>query len=130
KPVGGPSDMLFATTGQPMTTPSEGTAPPTSPGLIARVRIYTLHVESSEVRGLLKGKLTVTADAESVVIVGTVEAERGLLELFGRRYEVERAAVRFDGSTDPVVDVRITHDFPEVTTVTHVRGRLSDPELE
>lgn len=130
KPVGAPSDMVFATTGKPLTTPAEDKATPTAPGLIARVRIYTLFIESPEVRGLVKGKLTVSADAESVGIVGTVEAERGLLELFGRRYEVERASVRFDGSTDPIVDVRITHDFPEVTTVTQVRGRLSEPELQ
>src|SRR5262249_22478308 len=38
--------------------------------------------------------------------------------------------VNFDGTIDPQLDVRITHDFPDVTTITVVRGRLSDPQLE
>jgi len=38
----------------------------------------------------------------------------------GRRYYLERAGVHFDGSIDPLLDVRITHDFPEVTTATGV----------
>ncbi|HEY5924329.1 MAG TPA: translocation/assembly module TamB domain-containing protein, partial [Kofleriaceae bacterium] len=37
--------------------------------------------------------------------------------------------LHFDGSIDPVLDVRITHDFPEVTTITEVRGRMSKPQL-
>ena len=42
---------------------------------------------------------------------------------------VERAALHFDGSVDPMLDVRITHDFPEITTITEVHGRMSKPEL-
>jgi translocation and assembly module TamB len=38
--------------------------------------------------------------------------------------------VRFDGSTDPMLDVEITNTFPEVVAITRVRGRASDPELE
>jgi autotransporter translocation and assembly factor TamB len=60
---------------------------------------------------------------------GGVSADRGDLDLFGRRYEVSRAAVHFDGSLDPLLDVRITHQFPDVTTVTEVHGRVSKPEL-
>jgi autotransporter translocation and assembly factor TamB len=29
-----------------------------------------------------------------------------------------------------VLDVRILHDFPDVTTITEVRGRMSKPELQ
>jgi autotransporter translocation and assembly factor TamB len=42
---------------------------------------------------------------------------------------VDKAAVHFDGSTDPLLDLRITHDFSDVSTITMVRGRLSKPEL-
>jgi autotransporter translocation and assembly factor TamB len=63
-------------------------------------------------------------------MTGGIDAERGDLDLFGRRYAIERAGVHFDGSLDPLLDIRITHDFPDVTTVTEVRGRLSKPELE
>ena len=55
-----------------------------------------------EARGLLAGNLnvTVTEDAE-VGIVGRVSMSRGVIDLFSRRYQVDKAFVLFDGSTDP-----------------------------
>jgi translocation and assembly module TamB len=130
KPVGAPSDMVFAT-GERMTRRPllEKGEPPDVPTLIATITIYSTYVESAELRGIIKGKLTVSADADKIGIVGRITADRGDLDLFGRRYHLERAAVRFDGSTDPLLDLQISHDFPDVTTVTQVRGRLSKPEL-
>jgi autotransporter translocation and assembly factor TamB len=97
--------------------------------IIANIHIKPTYIESEELRGFIRGDLTATADYETVGLVGTIEAERGNLDLFGHRYQVERAAVRFDGSLDPILDVKIAHDFAEVTTITQVRGRLSNPEL-
>ncbi|MDB4961372.1 MAG: hypothetical protein JWP01_1371 [Myxococcales bacterium] len=131
KPVGAPSDMVFMTgkrvTKRPMKM-EEGETPK-KPTFIANITLYSTYLESAEVRGLLKGKMTVSVDAENVGIVGHIAADRADLDLFGRRYQVETAAVRFDGTTDPLLDLRITHDFPDVTTITQVRGRLSKPEL-
>ncbi|MEJ7597715.1 MAG: translocation/assembly module TamB domain-containing protein [Kofleriaceae bacterium] len=93
------------------------------------IKIGPTHVISKEMRGLIKGKLKITTDADAVGIVGTIDADRGDLDLFGRRYQVERALVTFDGTPDPLLDIRITHDFPEVTTITQVRGRVSKPQL-
>ncbi|MBA3817841.1 MAG: translocation/assembly module TamB domain-containing protein [Deltaproteobacteria bacterium] len=128
KPAGAPPDMRF-TDGTRMTGRPREAAPPARPTVVMNVRLHSTYVESDEFRGLIKGQLKITSDAESVGIVGKIEADRGDLDLFGRRYQLERAVVRFDGSTDPLLDVRITHDFPEVTTTTQVRGRASKPEL-
>ncbi len=128
KPVGAPTDMVFLT-GERVTTRTMKKELPKRPGLVVNVTLYSTYVESTELRGIIKGRVAISVDTESVGIVGTIEADRGDLDLFGRRYQVERAAVRFDGSTDPLLDMRISHDFPEVTTVTQVRGRLSKPEL-
>jgi hypothetical protein len=49
--------------------------------------------------------------------------------LFDRRYRLDRAVVRFDGGVDPMVDVQIRHEFPELTLYAEVRGRLSAPRL-
>jgi autotransporter translocation and assembly factor TamB len=131
KPVGAPPDMVFMTgdrvTRRPMKM--EQGKVPKRPTFIANITLYSTYIESAEVRGLLKGKMTVSLDADNVGIVGQIAADRADLDLFGRRYQVETAAVRFDGTTDPLLDLRITHDFPDVTTVTQVRGRLSKPEL-
>jgi autotransporter translocation and assembly factor TamB len=62
-------------------------------------------------------------------MIGNLALSRGVLELFGRRYSVDKAQLHFDGSLDPRLDVRITRDFPEVTTITEVRGRMSKPQL-
>jgi uncharacterized protein involved in outer membrane biogenesis len=128
KPVGAPSDMIYASgdkiTRRPMTK-----SPPKKAIIVANITLAPTYVESTEVRGVIHGKITLSADAESVGINGTIEADRGDLDLFGRRYQVERAAVVFDGTTDPRLDLRIIHDFPDVTTRTRVRGRLSKPEL-
>jgi len=103
---------------------------PTDPVAVADVTIKNVFVESEEVRGLLHGKLTLTlADNNEVGVVGHVSLSRGVLDLFNRRYQVDKAVLHFDGSPDPRLEVRITHDFPEVTTITEVRGRMSKPQL-
>jgi len=128
-PVGAPHDMVFAT-GERITERPRKRRPPSSPVIVADVTLRATYVESPEFRGIVKGKLTLSADRDEVGIVGEINADRGDVDLFGQRYLVERAGVTFDGSTDPLLDLQITHDFPEVTTITQVRGRLSDPELE
>lgn len=127
-PAGAPPDMVFVT-GERLTGRPLEKAPPQEPVIVANVTIAPMRVESEELRGVIKGKLEITADADAIGIVGTIEADRGDLDLFGRRYRVERAAVRFDGGIDPILDLSLVHDFPEVTTRTEVRGRLSKPRI-
>lgn len=101
-----------------------------NPALVAYIQLRNVFVESEEVRGLVGGRLTVALDSDKdISVVGNVALSRAVLDLFSRRYTVDKAALHFDGSTDPVLDIRITHDFPEITTITEVRGRMSDPEL-
>jgi translocation and assembly module TamB len=112
----------------------EGSPPrrkmPTDPALIAYIQLRNVFVESEEVRGLLGGRLTVSvANNQEVGVIGNIALSRGVLDLFSRRYQVDKAMLHFDGSVDPVLDVRITHDFPEVTTITEVRGRVTKPQL-
>jgi translocation and assembly module TamB len=123
KPVGAPPDLVFATAEE------DGDDLPDRPVVVATIRIAPTYVESEEARAVVRGELRVTLDGDDVAVVGAIEADRGSLDLFGRRYDVERASVRFDGSTDPVLDVRISRDIRDVTTYTEIRGRLSDPEL-
>jgi len=128
KPTGAPTDMTFAN-GKKVTRRPMDKEVPTNPIFLVQIALHSTRIESEEFRGLVKGKLEMRADGESIGLVGTIAADRGDLDLFGHRYYVERAAVSFDGSIDPLLDVRITHDFPEVTTITQVRGRVSAPEL-
>jgi translocation and assembly module TamB len=120
--------MTFAS-GASITSRARTDAPPSNPIIVAKVKLNRTRVESEEFRGDLRGQLEIRADGDAIGMVGGIEADRGDLDLFGRRYEVERAGVHFDGSIDPLLDVRIAHEFSEVTTITEIRGRASAPEL-
>jgi translocation and assembly module TamB len=128
KPIGAPSDMVFAD-GRRMTPRPMAQHEPTSPIFLVKIDLRPTRVESEEFRGTIRGQLEMRADGEAIAMYGGIEAERGDLDLFGRRYQLDHATVSFDGSLDPLLDIRITHDFSEVTTVTVVRGRLSKPDL-
>ncbi|HET7506166.1 MAG TPA: translocation/assembly module TamB domain-containing protein [Kofleriaceae bacterium] len=128
KPVGPPPDMRFAS-GKPLGGGATDNAPPANPIFVVTIHLRSTRIESEEFRGLVKGQLEIQADGGSIGVTGGIDADRGDLDLFGRRYFIERAGVHFDGSVDPLLDIRISHEFPEVTTVTEVRGRLSRPEL-
>ncbi len=134
-PVGAPPDLVY---GGPArhTAPKQvhgsppQRKPPEHPTMVAEIQLGMTKLESKEIRGDVSGKLEVSVGGNEVGVVGNVWLDHGDLDLFDRRYQVERAAVHFDGSTDPMLDVRITHDFPDVTTITEVHGRLSKPDLE
>ncbi len=128
KEIGLPSDLTVGPQ-KPKVVKGE-TAPPKRASLIANITIKPMRVESKEARTSVSGKITLTADGDGVGAVGTIAATSGDIDLFDRRYRLERAAVTFDGTIDPRLDIHITHDFPDVMTVTVVRGRLSKPELE
>ena len=128
KPLGAPPDMTFAE-GERITRPPTARQAPANPIFLLTIALRSTRVESKEFRGLLNGRLELRADGHAFGVFGGIDADRGDVDLFGRRYHVDHAGAQFDGSLDPLLDVRITHDFPEVTTVTEVRGRASKPEL-
>jgi hypothetical protein len=130
KPASIPADLTIGAPKPARASDSAPMKPPAKPAIVANITVRPTKVESKEVHTTVRGKLVVTADADSLGVVGTLAAASGDIDLFDRRYRIERAAVTFDGTIDPRLDVRITHDFPEVTTITVVRDRLSKPELE
>ncbi|CAN5814887.1 hypothetical protein BH11MYX2_BH11MYX2_11000 [soil metagenome] len=129
KPIGIPADIVYAQTGEKMEQNHLDQAQPQQAMIEINIDLGRTNVESKELRGVIKGKVRISADTNAVGIVGLIQAERGDLDLFGRRYEIDRADVRFDGSTDPLLDLAIVHDFSDVSTTAVVRGRLSKPQL-
>lgn len=137
KPVGVPPDVQYKNGGKHVQPASQvagdGASPhravPEAPIFEADVHVTNTHVESKEVRGYVNAKLHVVMDNHEMAVNGGVWLTGGDLDLFDRRYQVDRAALHFDGSLDPILDVRIMHDFPDITTITEVHGRMSKPEL-
>lgn len=126
----GPADFKAPSQVAPGPNGEPHREPTSAPMLLAEILIRNTFVESNEVRGVVGGHLSVSVGEDKEVgIVGNVNVSRGVLDLFNRRYLIDKAQLHFDGSPDPRLDVRITHDFPDVTTITEVRGRMSKPEL-
>ena len=134
---GTPAGMVIIENGRPPPAVAEPKsrfsvvigARPSRARLVAEVNLETVSVTTRELRGGVRGRLTATLGDDALAIDGGLSATRGDLDLFDRRFRVDRASVRFDGSTDPQLDIRLVHDYPQLTLFADVRGRLSTPEL-
>lgn len=65
-------------------------------------------------------------------IQGRVYSSEGAITLFRRRYLIERAELTFDGRDppNPRVDVRLRHEFTDLSFQVLVRGTAEAPDLE
>ncbi|MGE0549751.1 MAG: translocation/assembly module TamB domain-containing protein [Kofleriaceae bacterium] len=133
-PMGIPGNMVMVDDGR---IPAAG-APSRRPGralaawprgIAMTLRIHPVRVTAEQFRGQVGGQLEITTHGDGVAIYGTIDVVRGEVTLFDRRYRVDRAAVRFDGGIDPLLDIALVHDFPQLTLWLAVTGRLSEPDL-
>lgn len=137
-PVTFPDDLVFVDE-----IPARGTAPErrrsdapapgrdrdSAPAMIAKVRIVPAMVRSRDLRTRIGGELEVRLGGGDPVVHGKLEADEGFVELFGRRYLIMSATVRFDGGPDPYIAVRLAYDFPEATLYIDLTGRASAPKI-
>ncbi|MDQ3366434.1 MAG: translocation/assembly module TamB domain-containing protein, partial [Myxococcota bacterium] len=128
-----PEDLYITSKRQPL-APKPRVRATRAPWLIATVELDSTTLQAKEpfvVRSRFRArKLTVTVGS-LINVDGTVEIERGEVEVFGRTYRIDPGPdkIRFDGLPDPALDLRLTHDFPTLTLVASIGGRVSKPEL-
>ena len=127
-PIGAPQEMIVIH-GKQIVPHAKARRPPDDPVLVGNITVHPMQVIDEAMRGVIAGQITMTSDRDAFGIVGSFHAERGDLDLFGRRYVLDRGSVYFDGSADPLLDIKLSHDYPEVTTTTTLHGRLSKPVL-
>lgn len=104
------------------------------PPLLIRVRANdTIQVRTEEALAVFGAELDIDTRSGDMAINGAVAANFGHLELFGRRYEIQRASVSFGSAPgripNPSLDVLLSHEFPSLTLYIGVTGTASDPEL-
>lgn len=81
------------------------------------------------VQGTLSSSNPVTVSVgDTVGVTGTVAIDSADVDFLGRRYIVAPSTVEFDGTTDPLLAIRMAHQFPELTLNVDVEGRASDPK--
>ena len=126
-----PDDIIFVDSIQ-AAPPDLVAAIATSPATV--IDVYLRAPETIEVRGDPVGTL-VDVDLHAridgdLLLEGTVATRGGWIELFGLRYELRRGDIAFGGTTDPSLDIELTHDFSASTLSVGVSGTASAPILE
>jgi autotransporter translocation and assembly factor TamB len=128
-----PSDMVFVDAPPAKATPLLHRPPPQHPWLIADVSIgdTRIDIEQEEYKasGRASGQLKVAIGGESIGVDGEIDARRGDFELLGQRSQLDKGKVTFDGTIDPLLEVRIVRDLGSMTVTADVAGRASKPEI-
>ncbi|NNL85525.1 MAG: translocation/assembly module TamB [Myxococcales bacterium] len=62
---------------------------------------------------------------------GLLQTVRGTYEIYGRRFQIQKARARLDGGSelDPILDVSALHRVRAVRITALLQGRLSEPRL-
>ncbi|HEY4242285.1 MAG TPA: translocation/assembly module TamB domain-containing protein [Kofleriaceae bacterium] len=132
--TGVPSDMILLDGKLPQLVgaPQE----PQHPWLVATVDLGNTRIDGEDlgdavsVHTVVHGKLTVSY-GDGIGLDGSVSASHADVTLFGRLYQVDTGSplVEFDGTTDPLLDISLVHEFPDLTLTAHVGERASKPEV-
>lgn len=86
-------------------------------------------VRTAEATGTVRGKIDINIADSGLSTNGIIRLTGGDVLLFGRRYQIARAALTFDGPLDPTVDAELRHDFPQLTLTAMITGRTSKPQF-
>ena len=90
----------------------------------------TMFVRAKDLDIELASNLHVTSNADGDPLInGQVVIRRGRINITGQRFDFEPGRISFDGSTNPNLSIRITHQYPEALVVVEIRGTPKKPEL-
>jgi hypothetical protein len=107
---------------------------PEKPFLVADITIDATKIEIPSFQPALEngslnasGAITLSV-GETVGMDGNLIIDRGDIDIFGRRYTLDYGTVAFDGAVDPYFNIRLTHEYTDITTHVRVKGRPSQIE--
>lgn len=91
-------------------------------------------IRRSDFAAQIETRLSITWDAPDISVGGWVRLRRGWLEFFGRRFNLQRGSMVFDGTTDldPDVDLVAVYTLPgqnDHNVTVAVTGSASDPQI-
>ncbi|MCA1663642.1 MAG: translocation/assembly module TamB domain-containing protein, partial [Myxococcales bacterium] len=89
-----------------------------------------LQLRSKEADLDLAGELGVTVAGGTLGVEGVVEAQRGSVELLGKRYDVDRAQLAFGGAPDdPELHLRVTRPVGRALVAIVIEGTAKNPSV-
>jgi hypothetical protein len=130
--VSAPADLLLA--GAPTAPLGSGGAD--RPWLVLDVDPGEVRVDARQFSdgvgflGTVRNDRIEVALGDGVGVSGAIVVDSADVDLLGRRYTVEPSTVVFDGTLDPVLDLHMSHAFPELTLKVDVSGHASQPKLQ
>ena len=90
-------------------------------------------VRGKEVSAALDGRVVVSATPDGLpIITGGVAVRRGNVEVFGQRFDIEHARVRWSGEPgdiDPILDIRVTRAYADATVAVELTGTLNKSDI-
>ncbi len=126
--IGAPSDMIFIDKQKLVAKKDRRLT--SKPWLVTRIAIGNtkIDVDDTDFRvGLVaRGELMLEV-GRGYSLRGQITTTKGTLDMVGRRYRIEKGQLDFDGTTDPRLDIRMVHEFRELTLKAEIRGRASNP---
>ena len=128
-----PSDVIFVDLPLPRIPP--GARVPKQPFLVLDVELESMPITVPDPPVDIMGAIEVVAGGQVKVSVGDtvgldgeILLERGNLDIAGHGYRVDLGQLAFDGTTDGNLDLKLAHDFSDVTMFVRLHGRLSQLE--
>lgn len=129
-----PTDMVFVDGPPPKLSSLLTRQPPSKPWLVTDISLgrTTVDVEDEQynVKGAITGHLTLSLGGDGIGLDGPIDAERGDIQLLGQRSSLDHGSVVFDGTIDPLLNVRVVRDLTDMTVTCEVEGRLSKPDVK
>jgi hypothetical protein len=126
-----PSDLLFVDAAPKVAAYQR--PPPSRPWLVANIKILPTTVEVQDdqyqVSGRASGKLALSVGGDGIGAEGAIDAERGDIQLFGQRSQLDFGTVTFDGTLDPLLEIQVARDLGSINVAVDVGGRASAPTV-
>lgn len=119
--------LVGGTDGEPAKTSTVTSGPPT---LVSIRTIDPIDVRGGPVDAAFVAELN--ADGGRGTVRGRVNSSEGAITLFRRRYVIEKAQLTFEGRSppNPRVNVRLRHEFDDLSFSVLVQGDADAPDLE
>jgi hypothetical protein len=129
-----PNDMLFVDGDAPKVSSLLERPPPSEPWLVTNVTLgpTTVDVEDAQyqVLGGISGSFILSYGGDEIGLDGAIDAQRGDIQLLGQRSQLDHGSVVFDGTIDPLLNIRVVRDLDDMSVTCEVGGRLSKPEVQ
>ncbi len=126
-----PADMLFVDGDAPLVSSALQRPPPAHPWLVANVNIATTPIDVQDiqyqVRGAISGHVVLSVGGDEIGLDGAIDAQRGDIQLLGQRSQLDHGSLVFDGTIDPLLNIRVIRDLDEISVACEVTGRVSKP---